>query len=493
VSARRPIASDGATPRRRVVLLRAVALAVAAVLTLAANAKALDPPVAAFSFAPATPEVGAVVSFDASASTDPGGAIATYTWSFGDGTTGSGQKVTHRYAAGGDQAVTLTVTALDGRIGSTAHTVHVNIPPVASFAYAPVGAPPEQDPLTPLVGQQVTFDGSTSSDADGAVQRWAWDLGSGQFSVLSATPKIVTTFSTAGVRDIRLRVTDDRGQTTTAKARLRVNTPPVAGFDLAPAAPTTGATVTFTSTASDPDGAGDPISVSWDLNGDGTYADGAGATAKAVFLAAGTYTIGQRVIDGGGAVKVATKTMTVAGPPAPPPPPSPPATSPPAVVASPGGPVVVPLSSGANGTAVPAPAPQATTVAATSGPAAATTARSLPGVRVLLAGSVTASRTRISRIVVVAPRGALVAVRCAGKGCPKKGLRRRMATAGQVRVKVLERTLWSGARIVVSVAKPGYATREVVLTMRRGRAPARSEGCLVGAGAAKKVGPCPPR
>jgi lipoprotein-anchoring transpeptidase ErfK/SrfK len=41
---------------------------------------------------------------------DPAPAIASYAWSFGDGTTGSGQAVSHRYARAGRFAVGLTVT-----------------------------------------------------------------------------------------------------------------------------------------------------------------------------------------------------------------------------------------------------------------------------------------------------------------------------------------------------------------------------------------------
>ena len=88
-------------------------------------------PVAAFT---ATPGV-LTASFDASASSDPDGSITGYAWSFGDGTTGSGQAVTHPYAAAGTYTVTLTVT--DNRGGSTSTSRSVTVtaaPPVTTLA-----------------------------------------------------------------------------------------------------------------------------------------------------------------------------------------------------------------------------------------------------------------------------------------------------------------------------------------------------------------------
>ena len=50
------------------------------------------------------------VTFDASGSSDADGSIASYTWAFGDGSIGTGAKVTHIYGAPGVFTATLTVT-----------------------------------------------------------------------------------------------------------------------------------------------------------------------------------------------------------------------------------------------------------------------------------------------------------------------------------------------------------------------------------------------
>ena len=62
-------------------------------------------PIPAFTVDP----TGLDVDLDASASDDPDGTIESWTWDFGDGSVGSGETVSHHYAAGGAYTVTLTV------------------------------------------------------------------------------------------------------------------------------------------------------------------------------------------------------------------------------------------------------------------------------------------------------------------------------------------------------------------------------------------------
>lgn len=54
-------------------------------------------------------QTGNLVTFDASASTDPDGVIVDYRWDFGDGTSGSGVRVRHTYATAGEYWPTLAV------------------------------------------------------------------------------------------------------------------------------------------------------------------------------------------------------------------------------------------------------------------------------------------------------------------------------------------------------------------------------------------------
>lgn len=57
--------------------------------------------------------VGETLTFSGADSKDDG-RIVSYAWDFGDGTTGSGEEVTHSYNAAGSYKVTLTVTDRNG-------------------------------------------------------------------------------------------------------------------------------------------------------------------------------------------------------------------------------------------------------------------------------------------------------------------------------------------------------------------------------------------
>jgi PKD repeat protein len=108
---------------------------------------------ALFSFSPSTPNVGDVVTFNASLSRDSGGTIIHYTWDFDDGniTTVNAptDTIIHFFSASGSYNVNLTITDNDGLKSRYNNTVNVGIPPVQATA-----------PFSPMIP---TIDGLWSS------------------------------------------------------------------------------------------------------------------------------------------------------------------------------------------------------------------------------------------------------------------------------------------------------------------------------------------
>jgi PKD repeat protein len=85
-----------------------------------------QPPVASFTAAPTSGIVPVTVSFDAGGSSDPDGSIASYSWEFGDGATGSGVTASHTYNQTGTFTVVLRVTDDSGATSSASRTVTVS-------------------------------------------------------------------------------------------------------------------------------------------------------------------------------------------------------------------------------------------------------------------------------------------------------------------------------------------------------------------------------
>jgi hypothetical protein len=289
------------------------------------------------------------------------------------------------------------------------------------------------EPRSPASGDTVSFQSTSATwGAGNQIVSYEWDLdGNGSFET-SGAPTVARSYPSRRSIDVSLRVTDasQPPQSDVATHRLSIaNRAPVASFRWSPTVPRANEPIALTSTATDPDGR--VVDQAWDLDGNGKFDNGGGATALRSFSAPGTYLVGLRVVDNDGSSSVISLPVAVA------PGPSTPV------------PIVVNQQTGLR------------------------LMNPFPIVRI--AGRFTTDGTRIKLLVVDAPKGAKVSVRCRGGGCPFK---KQVRPAALVRVKKLERVLRAGTTIKVYVTQRGVIGKYTRVKIRAGKPPARTDLCV---------------
>jgi parallel beta-helix repeat protein len=127
--------------------------------------------------------------------------------------------------------------------------------PVASFTYSP---------RNPVIYETITYDASSSYDSDGSIFSYKWNFDDG--NITNITEKIIThSYSSAGIYNVTLIVTDNKGATNSTSQIINVTTkalPNIISF--APPSPVSdieGATRTFNITIDR------IVNVSWQING----------------------------------------------------------------------------------------------------------------------------------------------------------------------------------------------------------------------------------
>jgi PKD repeat protein len=268
-------------------------------------------PVAVASADPTSVTEGGSVDFDASDSTD-NYLIASYEWDFGDGSSvESGVSVTHVYADAGSYTATLTVTDTEGNYATDTVAITVNAEVVDQAPTADAGVD-----QSAYVGATVTFDGSGSSDSEGAIANYTWVVMDGTTLVATLYGAAPThAFAAAGTYTVNLTVTDGGGLTDTDEMTVTVtvapvvNVPPEADASADDTSVVEGTLVEFSGAAS----SDDVVAWTWtivDADGD-LVATLTGEEANYTFEAAGTYTVTLNVTDAEGLYDTDSLTITV--------------------------------------------------------------------------------------------------------------------------------------------------------------------------------------
>jgi len=263
------------------------------------------PIVGPFTVNPTSPEVGALATFTAGVVSDEGVSCisCTFSWDFGDGSTATGQVVTHTFTQVGDYSVALTVTDRGGAATIRRQTVTV-------VGVAPPTVTITVSPTSPLTGQEATFT-ATATPASGhriATFNWSWGDGSDN---QTASPVIHHTYSTAGTYLVVLTVTDDRGLTTRMQTPVVVTSGLTASFTMSPTSARVSVAITFNASASSSTNGSVITNYNWDF-GDGSTSNSSTPFTSHTYSSQGLSVIVLTVSDAQGRTATMTQMVTVA-------------------------------------------------------------------------------------------------------------------------------------------------------------------------------------
>jgi len=203
------------------------------------------------------------------------------------------------------------VTDADGftDTAALAITISPNQPPTAGLTASP------ESGMAPL---SVTFT-ATASDPDGIIVEYQWDFtGDGIVDITTTIGAMVFTYTMAGKFTAGVTAVDNLGASAKAAVTITalLDIPPIVDLKASPMTGTAPLSVTFTATASDPDGS--IAEYQWDFTGDGTI-DLVTVMGGATFTytMSGAFLAKVTVVDDLGASTTAYTVIDVSAPPEP--------------------------------------------------------------------------------------------------------------------------------------------------------------------------------
>lgn len=270
------------------------------------------PPTASFTLNPLQPLSRSDVTLDASGSQAPdaGGQIVRYEWDLdGNGTfeadNGLNAVKVAQFNAPGTVGVRLRVTDDTGATAVIVKNVTVdNRPPVADL----------KAPTPVVAGVPAILDATGSTDVDGSVDSYAFDLdGDGVYETnMGPTGTVQRTFLAPGTYTVGVEVHDNTGAITTKTISVPVTAAPTAALSASATSLRPRQTVTLDASGS-ADSDGTIAGYRFDLDGDGTYEkdNGTNPVASTSFTTLGLHTLRVRVTDNAGATAAASVVVNV--------------------------------------------------------------------------------------------------------------------------------------------------------------------------------------
>jgi PGF-CTERM protein len=206
---------------------------------------------------------GGNVTFDASDSQAVAGSIEEYRWAFdGESRTTENPTAEFGFESAGDYTVDVTVRDSANDTASATAAVSVTRPPTAAVEASQPA----------VVEYPVTFDASDTTDPEGDVVGYRWDLdGDGEFDNRTSSPTATYTYDATGTYDATVTAIDEAGAGESTTVTVEVLPPdterPTAALGASPTAVNAGSSVTLDATGST-DNYGF-AEYHWDFDGDG--------------------------------------------------------------------------------------------------------------------------------------------------------------------------------------------------------------------------------
>jgi len=249
------------------------------------------------------PEVGQVVTFDASGVTDEGTKCnaCTFRWNFGGEATATGQIVSYAFTAGGVYVVTLTVTDAGGLTATAQRNVTVSVAGPATVNFVPPA---------PIAGQTATFISTSAAAPNHRIVSYTWSWGDGSANQTTAATSIQHTYDQAGTYPVTLTVRDDLGQSANVTKAVVVGSGLLPVFTQSPGTVSVGQTVFFDASGSS-SATGTKITDYLFDFGDGTSQSSSFPTAKHEYTLPGAYVVRLTITDEKG--RTASTTTVGAG------------------------------------------------------------------------------------------------------------------------------------------------------------------------------------
>ncbi len=223
--------------------------------------------------------------------TSPDPNINTWSWSFDDGGTASGNPANYVFSTSGMHTVILTVSNSNGCTQTKQKQVEVYPHPITRFSFS-----------TPTcAGNSVTF--TDLSDAvQGYITQRSWDFGDGT-TYTNASPTATHTYASGGTYPVILTITTSASCTGTSTINVPIQYNPISGFQwsstdcaLSP--------VQFTS-ISQPNGGGIITQWNWTFGDPGSGSNNTSTQENPAhsFSAAATFTVHLKVTNASGCYK----------------------------------------------------------------------------------------------------------------------------------------------------------------------------------------------